>query len=189
MVKKSLIQRIAFGISMGILGLACSNINAQDYTVKPHPYQDHSVLVVRNQPRDREELMRCRIGVINPDGTFHYQVREINKEGRVVREYCEGLVEEKTFPLKYLEPGTYRAIVEREDSCEFIGGLEKTFRMVPATPGYRFPNDRQTTEFEIEQEGVFDIYAGGNDWRLELGRVKLNRGDKVKFIKDYSQKP
>lgn len=109
----------------------------------------------------------------------HYRTPQCS--GQIIQEQAEEL----TLPLKYIEPGNYRVIVERKDACDFIG--EGSFTMMPATPGYIIPNEAQTTSWKVVRGGVFDVYAGGNDWRLKLGRVKLDAGDTIKFLKNDSQ--
>ncbi len=91
--------------------------------------------------------------------------------------------EELTLPVKTLEYGFYRTLVERPDRCDVVGGLENMFKIDPATPGYFIPNDKQVTSWEVARAGTYELYAGGNDWRLRLGIVQLNVGDRIKFVK------
>ncbi len=93
-----------------------------------------------------------------------------------------------TLPLRHLEPGFYRTILEQGNQHYVLGGLENTFKMTPATPGLIIPNNKQTTSWCVSPHGLvkpgtYDLYAGGNNWDLKLGRVQLNEGNKIYFDK------
>ena len=98
-------------------------------------------------------------------------------------ELMQAQAEELPLSLKYLEPGFYQTIIEKRNFYYVVGGPQNVFMMEPATPGYIKPKNEQGICWNVFRSGIFELYAVGNDRPLSLGRVHLERGDKIRFHK------
>jgi hypothetical protein len=86
-----------------------------------------------------------------------------------------------TFDGSHYEAGVYVAVLEHEDHCTLIGGLENCF--IIDQPRQPIPNNRQVTEYCVNIPGEYCIRLRTDNKTISVGHAHLETGDKLKFYR------
>ena len=176
--------------ALATMGLAAGTVEAQmprHYTgpqvqhhqSHPHQFQGHSFQPVHHSYQHQNHA-RGSSHHFQPTPQFFQQLTQPQFfQQPVMQPQAENL----PLPVNTLEFGFYLTVIERKSGPEVLGGLENMFKIEFAAPGYVTPNHMQTTSYDVNRAGIFNIWGVGYTKALDLGVAQLNVGDRISFVK------